>query len=333
MGDRRDAKPAEGGLRGMMLVTGCAGFVGSRLTERLLAMGHEVLGVDSFSNYYPRERKEANLRVARDYDRFQLVEADLAAADLENLLKDVDTAFHQAAQPGVRVSWGIQFEHYLRDNLLATQRLLEAARVSDLRRVIFASSSSVYGDAERSPTDETVTPKPISPYGVTKAAAEALCDLYRKQFGIDVVTLRYFTVYGPRQRPDMALSRFIDVITDRCPVTVYGDGRQRRDFTFVDDIVEANVLAAGAPVAGETFNIGGGAVFELRRVIEMLAETLDMPVEIYHRSVAAGDVRSTSADTAKARRELGFSPQVELPEGLSRQVEWAVTGIEPESVL
>ena len=309
-----------------MLVTGCAGFVGSHLAERLVADGATVTGLDSFSDYYERDLKERNVAALRDLPGFELVEDDLALADLEPRLEGVDTVFHFAAQPGVRGSWGPQFELYTRNNVIATQRLLEGAVAAGVRRVVLASSSSVYGDAAAHPTPEDAVPQPISPYGVTKVAAEHLAQLYRSRFGLESVVLRLFTVYGPRQRPDMAFARFARALERGEPLVVYGDGEQSRDFTYVADAVDAAVLAATAEGAEGVYNVGGGSVCRLREAIALLAEAAEQPARVEHREAAPGDVRDTSADTSRARGELGFAPRVGLAEGLRRQLEWVRDG-------
>ena len=255
------------------LVTGCAGFIGSHLTEHLLAQRCRVVGIDSFSDYYARETKLGNIAGARESENFQLTEADLASTDLAAALDGIDVVFHLAAQPGVRPSWGAQFERYLNDNVAATQALLEAIASSSVRRTVFASSSSVYGDAASFPTPETAPQSPVSPYGVTKVAGENLCRIYVKQYGLELTTLRFFTVYGPRQRPDMAFSRFISKALRGDPIMVLGDGTQRRDFTYVEDIAEGCMQAAQAAGVG-CFNLGGGAVYELNDVIRQIEEFL-----------------------------------------------------------
>jgi nucleoside-diphosphate-sugar epimerase len=312
------------------LVTGAAGFIGSTLSERLLEEGCEVLGADCFTDYYPRAAKEANLAALRAAPGFRLVEADLARDPVAPLLAGVDVIFHQAAQPGVRGSWGDSFAVYDINNVTATQRLLEACRDRPrLRRLVFASSSSIYGDAERLPTDEDVVPLPVSPYGVTKLAAEHLCRVYALGFGVPAVALRYFTVFGPRQRPDMAFTRFCSAILGGRPITVNGDGRQTRDFTFVDDIVAANLSAAEADtelVRGRAYNLGGGQRTTVNDVIELLFEVAGRRVELIHAPALAGDARHTAADVRRAARELGFAPRVGLAEGLKRQLGWLATG-------
>jgi nucleoside-diphosphate-sugar epimerase len=310
------------------LVTGCAGFIGSTLTDALLADGHEVVGVDCFTDYYLPARKRANLRDASDNPAFTLHELDLARDDLSGVVDaGIDGVFHQAAQAGVRASWGAEFATYTDCNVLATQRLLEAVKARDGGPVpvVYASSSSVYGNAEARPTREDALPAPISPYGVTKLAAEHLVDTYRHEFAVPGTSLRYFTVYGPRQRPDMAFHKFVKSALAGEPIGVYGDGNQSRDFTFVDDIVRANRDAMDAMLAGAsggTYNLGGGSTVTVREVIDLLGELLGSPVDATFGATQPGDVRHTSADTTRAREALGFAPTVTLREGLGREVEW-----------
>ncbi|MEM1538074.1 MAG: NAD-dependent epimerase/dehydratase family protein [Candidatus Nezhaarchaeales archaeon] len=306
------------------LVTGVAGFIGSRLAERLLELGYKVLGIDKFSDYYPRFYKELNVRSLLKNPDFNLIEADLLSVDLEAILSNVDYVFHEAAQPGVRASWGRSFEAYLSDNVLATQRLLEHLKGKPVRKLIYASSSSIYGDAETLPTQETVSPKPISPYGVTKLAAENLCYLYHKNYQIPFVALRYFTTYGPRQRPDMAFHKFIVAALQGREVTIYGDGSQSRDFIYVDDVVEASVLAMEAEVNGETINVGTGASTPIKSVIKLIEDEVNVEVKAFHHERFKGDVKHTCADISKARKLLGFKPSVGLREGLKREVAWLV---------
>ena len=307
-------------------MTGCAGFIGSYLTESLLADGHEVLGVDCFNDNYARFEKLANLRRALDYDPFRFVECDIADADASSLTADCDTVFHLAAEPGVRTSWGERFDNFLHNNVTATQRLLEAAKGRADLRLVYASSSSVYGDAEQLPTREDATPKPFSPYGVTKLAAEQLCLLYHANHGLDTVALRYFTVYGPRQRPDMAFNRFCRAIARSEPITLYGDGRQTREFTFVDDVVRATRAAATASVApGRVYNVGGGSRVSLLRALEVLAAISGRPLEVGCQRRQHGDVANTGADTSRARADLGFAPRTPLEDGLRAEYEWMAT--------
>lgn len=305
-----------------VLVTGSAGFIGSHLCERLIADGHHVVGADCFSGYYERRVKEANLARLRDCARFEQVEIDLATDALDALVDGVELIFHQAAQPGVRASWGQHFATYARDNILATQRLLEAVKERPLRKFVYASSSSVYGDAEAFPTSEAALPRPVSPYGVTKLAAEHLVQLYWRNYGVPAVSLRYFTVYGPRQRPDMAFHRFIRWALAGEPIQVYGDGEQTRDFTFVDDAVAANVAAGLSPEAGRVFNIGGGSQASVNQVLAIISTLLERPLDVHHLATERGDVRHTAADTRLARELLGFCPRTDLATGLEAEVQW-----------
>ena len=304
------------------LVTGCAGFIGSHLCEALLNRGWRVTGIDSMLDNYHYVVKSKNLYPLLQRPNFKFVKDDLIKAPLECIVKDCGYIFHQAGQPGVRNSWGDQFDYYVANNILATQRLLEAAKNQGIRKFVFASTSSVYGSTDVLPIAEDRLPAPYSPYGVTKLAAEHLCGLYHKNYGIPVVSLRYFTVYGPRQRPDMAISRFIHCILDGKPITVYGDGKQRRDFTYIDDIVKANILAAESPVAGEVFNVGSGRPVELIYVIGMLERIAAKKADLEFMPVQSGDVRDTWADIRKISGVLGFEPSTPLEAGLERQIEY-----------
>ena len=305
-------------------MTGCAGFIGSHLTESLLGDGIDVLGVDCFNDNYGRAQKLHNVDAARSWDGFEFVPIDLARGSLDDLVGECDLTFHLAAEPGVRPSWGQRFELYTRNNVLATQHLLEAAKRRPQNRFIYASSSSVYGQAESLPTHESVTPAPFSPYGITKLSGEHLCDAYHANYGVETVVLRYFSVYGPRQRPDMAFRRFCTAALDGLPLEVLGDGRQTRDFTFVDDVVAATRAAADAPgVLGSAVNIGGGSRSALNQAIELLGELSGRELEVTHREHQRGDVFDTGADISAAKRALGYEPRVGLSEGLAAQWEWA----------
>jgi nucleoside-diphosphate-sugar epimerase len=309
------------------IVTGAAGFIGSHLVERLLADGVAVRGIDCFTPYYERQRKEAHLREALQHPAFELVEADLRDADLPALLQGADVVYHLAAQPGVRPSWSEGFATYVENNVLVTQRILEEARsLPGLRRLVLASSSSVYGAQDTYPTTEDSPCRPSSPYGVTKLATEALSGAYAQNFGVPTVCLRYFTVYGPRQRPDMAMARLIAAACDGTPFPRYGDGEQRREFTHVADVVEATVRAGQASaddVAPATvLNVAGGSSATLREAIEAIEAAIGRPVAIEQHDDQPGDVRVTSADITRARRLLGWSPAVPLGDGLRAQVEW-----------
>jgi nucleoside-diphosphate-sugar epimerase len=312
-------------VTGRCLVTGAAGFIGSHLAERLAADGCEVVGVDSFTDYYDPALKEGNLSELAGRERFTLVRADLATADIAPLLAGVEYVFHQAGQPGVRRSWGQSFEPYVTRNIVATQRLLEAAlQAKGLRRLINASSSSIYGDAAELPVSERALPRPVSPYGVTKLAAEHLATVYSR-LGVPTVSLRYFTVYGPRQRPDMAFNIFLRALHDGREITVNGDGEQTRDFTYVADAVEANVAAAAAPVErvlGRAFNIGGGSRVSLKHALHVLADITGKTAVVRHGPMQPGDARDTYADTAAARSDLGFAPAWSLADGLTAQAAW-----------
>lgn len=303
-------------------VTGAAGFIGSHLCERLLADGHEVVGIDSFTDYYDRSLKERNLEAARANTSFALEEVDLVDGDLHGPLSGVRIVYHLAGQPAVRPSWGRDFDRYVRDNILATQRLLEALRRLQVERLVFAGSSSVYGNAEVFPTKETTLPRPISPYGMTKLAAEHLAMVYMRSFGIPAVSLRYFTVYGPRQRPDMAFSRFMHALVNGEEIEVFGDGEQTREFTYVSDAVDGTVKAATADVAGQIINLGGGSRVTVNRVLDTLEDISHTKTKRRHLPAAAGDPRHTGASINLARERLGWEPRVSLHEGLSEQWEW-----------
>lgn len=305
------------------LVTGAAGFIGSRLCEKLLEQGHAVLGIDCFTDYYARSLKDANLKNLLGQNGFTLIKADLMTLDSGELLDDIDVAVHLAAQAGVRRSWGDNFFIYTHNNVLTTQRLLEAAKESGLKRFVYASSSSVYGDTQDLPMCETSVCWPVSPYGVSKLAAEHLCTLYYKNFGVDTVSLRYFTVYGPRQRPDMAFHRFIRALIEGDTIRLFGDGEQSRDFTFVDDIVTATISAATTPdAAGQVFNIGGGSRVTVNQAIAMLEEIIGEDAKVERLDVAKGDVRDTEADCSKARDIMGYHPRTNIIQGLATETDW-----------
>jgi UDP-glucose 4-epimerase len=304
------------------LVTGVAGFIGSHLAERLLSDGLDVVGIDCFTDYYPRETKQRNLGALLGRAGFRLVEAPLQDTDLARLLDGVAQVYHLAAQAGVRASWGREFACYTEHNVLATQRLLEAAIAGGRPKLVYASSSSVYGDSRTLPLREDGPCRPVSPYGVTKLAGEHLASLYHRSHGLDTTSLRFFTVYGPRQRPDMAFHRFLRAARDGGPVTVFGDGLQTRDFTYVDDIVAAARAAALSGRAGSVYNVGGGERVALNDVLGMVEEVTGRPLRIQRQEAQKGDMRDTFADTSAASRELGFRPTVSLREGLAREWAW-----------
>lgn len=300
------------------LVTGCAGFIGSHITERLLRDGFEVIGIDCFTDYYPRGVKERNITDALKNKNFKFINEDLLCMDR---YFEVDYVFHQAAQAGVRASWGKSFEIYTRNNIEATQRLLEFYKDLKIKKFIYASSSSVYGDSEL-PMREGMLLKPVSPYGVTKLAAENLCYLYFKNYGVPTVSLRYFTVYGPRQRPDMAMHKFVKAILKDEEIIVYGDGTQTRDFTFIDDAVEANILAGESDSVGSVFNIGGGSRINVNEVIKIIENLLGNKANLKYVENQRGDVRDTLADLGRTKTDLGWKPKIDINEGLKKYVEW-----------
>ncbi|MDE5083733.1 MAG: GDP-mannose 4,6-dehydratase [Trichodesmium sp. St18_bin1] len=306
------------------IVTGVGGFIGSHLAETLLNQGDKVIGIDEFNDYYNPTLKRQNISQFQNHPGFQLIENNIQSLNWSELLVDVDVVYHQAAQAGVRPSWGKGFLDYTERNINATQIILEAAiDAPNLKRLVYASTSSIYGDAETFPTPETVCPQPVSPYGITKLAAERLGKLYHQNFGVPCVYLRYFTVYGPRQRPDMAFHKFFKWILQDQPISIYGDGQQTRDFTFIGDAVAANLLAAIVPSAiGEIFNIGGGSRVVLAEVINIMEGIVGRPIKKNFVEKARGDARHTSADISKARKILGYQPQVSLTEGLRQEWEW-----------
>ena len=305
-----------------VVVTGAAGFIGSHVAEGLVADGHDVVGVDCFTDYYPRPLKEANLGRLRDCPSFRLVEERLQDADLPRLLDGAEHVYHLAAQAGVRASWGREFALYTDHNVLATQRLLEAAVAAGRPTVVYASSSSVYGDAPQLPFREDGPCHPVSPYGVTKLAGEHLAVLYHRNHGLPTVSLRFFTVYGPRQRPDMAFHRFLKAARDGAELPVFGDGTQTRDFTYVGDIVAAVRAAPLSGRPGSVYNVGGGERLALNEVLRLIETVTARPLRIQRQEKQKGDMRDTFADTAAARRDLGFRSTVALAEGLAREWEW-----------
>ena len=305
-----------------VLVTGVAGFIGSHVAEALLARGDTVTGVDCFLDYYPRAVKERNLAGPRSHASFEFVEADLATAELAPLTDGCDAVIHLAAQAGVRASWGQDFRIYVDSNIHATQRLLEACARPNPPRFVYSSSSSIYGDAPDLPTVETTLPRPISPYGVSKLAAEHLCRLYTQASGIPTISLRYFTVYGPRQRPDMAFHRFLRAQLEGKELQLYDDGEQTRDFTFVGDAVAANVLAIEHGVPGSAYNIGGGSRVSVNDVLKIIGELTGREPTVRRLEKQRGDVRDTHAAANAARDELRWTPKTALREGLAAELEW-----------
>jgi nucleoside-diphosphate-sugar epimerase len=306
-----------------LVVTGACGFIGSHLTDRLLQAGHEVVGIDGWVPFYPREMKEKNIAGARTSKSFTLHETLLETApDLDAIIRGADAVYHLAAQAGVRASWGDDFAGYVDHNVLGTQKLLEAAVQAKVPRVVYASSSSVYGDVKELPLRESMALAPVSPYGVTKLAAEHLVHLYGKASELSVTSLRFFTVYGPRQRPDMAFHRFLKAVRDGVAITLYGDGEQTRDFTYIGDLVDVlqGSLVQGRP--GVVYNVGGGQRISVLKVLEAIGEITGREVKIDRQAGQKGDMRDTLADTGLAVRDLGFVPKTPLKEGLKAEWEW-----------
>jgi len=304
------------------LVTGTAGFIGSHLSRRLLREGARVIGVDSFTDFYPRWMKERNLAPLTGDRNFEFLPQDLLDLDLDGLLSRVEVVYHLAAQAGVRSSWGESFSVYVQQNIQSTQKLLEAAKGKPLSRFVYASSSSVYGLTPTLPMTEKSPLYPLSPYGVTKLAAEQLCFLYFQNYAVPTISLRFFTVYGPGQRPDMAFHKFFKSIAEGRPIVIYGDGEQTRDFTFVEDIVEACLAASRLGRAGDVYNVGGGHREKMNSLLPVLEETCGKNIEVRREDRQKGDVAHTHADIAKARTELGFSPRTVLREGLRQEWDW-----------
>ncbi len=307
-----------------VLVTGVAGFIGSHLAEGLLKLGWEVKGIDSFTDYYSRKIKEDNLRNLKGNKGFSFQEGDLLELNLKKDLEEIDYLFHLAAQPGVRKSWGKNFEHYIRNNITLTQKLLEEAKEFPLKKFILASSSSVYGESPLPMREDNVL-RPISPYGVTKLASENLGGLYYKSYKLPVTILRYFTVYGLRQRPDMAFHRFTQALLNDEEITIYGDGNQTRDFTYISDAVEATIKAAQSKIVGEIINIGGGAQVTVNETLKILEEITKKKARIKYIEKQKGDVLHTFADISKAKRLLNYQPKVKLREDLEKEVAWLAT--------
>ena len=305
-----------------VLVTGAAGFIGSHLTAALLAQGARVTGIDCFTDYYPRRIKDANLAVNRGNDRVRFVETAIADADLKTLLDGVTHVYHLAAQAGVRKSWGRDFQIYTVNNVDASQILLEACVGRPIEKLVYASSSSVYGDAVAIPMTEKALPQPVSPYGVTKLAAEQLCHLYTVNHGVPTASMRYFTVYGPRQRPDMAFHRFIRAALLGETITLFGDGEQTRDFTFVEDAVAATIAAGGHGRPGAVYNIGGGSRVSMNEVLELIGRATGKTLNIRREAAQKGDMRDTFADTTAARADLGWAPKTTLADGIAAEARW-----------
>ena len=305
-----------------VLVTGVAGFIGSTLSEKLLNGGYQVVGIDSFFDYYPRKIKEKNLESLLGNPDFEFIEVDILEASWNEVLSGVNGVFHQAAVAGVRASWGQSFDQYVENNVLATQRLLEACKDRQLDKFVYASSSSVYGDTNELPIRESSPTNPVSPYGVTKLAAEHLASLYFKAYSVPTVSLRYFTVYGPRQRPDMAFHKFITAVMRGEQIDIYGTGEQTRDFTFIDDAVEANLQAFRSGKPGEVYNIGGGSRIKLLDAIDLIESIVDKKANLVHTDPQRGDAKHTFSDISKANTDFSYNPKVDVKLGLQKHYEW-----------
>jgi UDP-glucuronate 4-epimerase len=303
------------------LITGVAGFIGSNLCERLLADGFTVRGIDSFSPHYDRRLKQLNLSQFEDSEAFTLLEGDLNGLPLAEYVADVDVVFHLAARPGVRDSWQ-DFDEYVRSNILGTKAILDACAGTEAR-LVYASSSSVYGDARELPVRETTPTRPISPYGASKVTTEMIVGAYAASYGLHAVGMRYFTVYGPRQRPDMALSRFIEAGSAGAPISIYGDGLQKRDMTYVGDVVEATVAAASHGTPGAVYNVGSNRPLALIEILKQLSEVMDRELDLHYEEAQVGDVRDTWASVELAQSDLGYEPATSLADGLSEQVQEA----------
>ncbi len=300
------------------LVTGCAGFIGSNLVDKLLESGYEVIGIDCYTDYYPKSIKERNISEAVKNHNFKLIQEDILNM---SEFPEVDYVFHLAAQAGVRASWGKSFDIYTKNNIEATQRILEFYKERSIKKLVYASSSSVYGDVQL-PMREDSPLRPLSPYGVTKLAGENLCYLYWKNYDIPTISLRYFTVYGPRQRPDMAIHKFVNAILNKKAITIYDDGTQMRDFTYVSDVVSANIAAAEKNIVGRVFNIGGSSEISVNMLIEKISHRVGMDAIVRYEEKQKGDARFTRADVSSAKENLNWTPRVDLDKGLTKYIDW-----------
>jgi len=310
------------------VVTGVAGFIGSQLAERLLQENFKVIGIDNFTDYYPKKIKENNLKECLKNKNFSFMVKDIIEIDLLPLFQKSQYLFHLAAQPGVRSSWGSQFELYVKENILVTQRILEHAKAANsFKQIIVASSSSVYGKQEGKMNEKNTFTKPISPYGVTKLAAENLCCIYAENYNLPITTLRYFTVYGPRQRPEMAFMQFIKAALTNSKLTVYGDGLQTRDFTYIDDVVKASISCIENNTSHEILNIGGGLAMSINDILRLIIDISQIELKVLYAHKQKGDVIHTEADISKAMKVINYHPQTKIKEGLTRQVEFVKNNI------
>lgn len=303
-------------------VTGVAGFIGSSVAERLINDGHSVIGVDCFTDYYSIEQKKANIKNLLKSNSFHFLDADLSTLDLKQHLQDVDYIFHYAAQPGVRDGFGKNFNLYMKNNIMVLKQMLDAAKELPVRKFVFASSSSVYGQQSPLPIKEDIPLKPLSLYGASKLHCESMCDIYHQTFGMPIISLRFFSVYGPKQRPDMAFHKFIKAAVNGDKITINGDGTQSRDFTYINDIVDANILAMQSDVSGEAFNVGNGNTVSIKEAIRIIEQAADQKLEIEYNQQAPGDVDYTLADNSKAKNLLGYAPKWNLADGLATEYAW-----------
>ncbi len=304
------------------VITGCAGFIGSSISEELVNAGQNVIGIDSFTDYYSRNLKENNIKNIINKSNFQFKELDLVIDELSPLFEKVDFVIHLAAYPGVRYSWDKNFEAYTRNNILATQRLLETLKKTKVKRIVYSSSSSIYGDSKVIPfKEEESKPSPRSPYGVSKLAGEHLFQAYYRTLGLPITILRYFTVYGPRQRPDMAFNRFIELISKNQEIEIFGDGQQIRSFTYIEDVVKATIRSAQADCIGEIINIGNNDTISLKDSIRIIEELIEKEARIKYQPKALGDVKDTAADLTKANKLLDYEAKTTIKEGLRKQIE------------
>ena len=305
------------------IVTGAAGFIGSHLSEKLLENGFKVIGIDCFTDYYSKEIKKNNMISFQNNKNFKLIENDLMKIDLTSIIKESEFLFHEAGQPGVRASWGEQFDTYVKDNILVTQKILESAKkVKTLEKIVMASSSSIYGEQEGIMIENKTIPSPISPYGVTKLASENLGLTYALNHDLPVTSLRYFTVYGPRQRPDMAFTKFIKANLSGDKISIFGDGNQIRDFTFISDIIDANINCIKSEIQGNVLNIGGGKTYSVLNVLKIIEKITGKKNKLIFSTKQKGDVRKTEANIEKAIKNIDYSPKIDLTKGLTNQINW-----------
>ena len=310
-----------------VIVTGAAGFIGSTLSEKLIKQGFYVIGIDSLNSNYPIKLKKNNLTALLNNKNFEFINKNITSIEFGNKYSDIEAVFHQAATAGVRSSWGTNFKEYTENNILATQHLLESFKSSKLKKFIFASSSSVYGNSDEMPLTISTLTKPVSPYGVTKLAAENLINSYYENYGLPTVSLRYFTVYGPRQRPDMAFHIFLRSAITNNKIDIYGNGEQIRDFTYIDDVVNANMLSLEFGVSGNIYNIGGGSNISINETLRLIESITNKSLKISYKDTQKGDVRQTQADISESKIQLKYEPGYDIMTGLENEYEWICKNI------